>query len=273
MKYNIGVIGCGFVGGAISESLKMKGLDVTIYDKYKDGGIGTFEKVIVNDILFLCLPTPYNSQISEYDKIAIYEICERLTQNNYQGLVIVKSTVEICTMDYLIEKYPLKYIHNPEFLTARTATYDFHHQEHIVLGTTKSVKGEDIEFLKSFYEHYYPQTPISICDAKESEAMKLFCNCFYSVKVQFFNELYVVCNKLNINYNNVKDLMIKNKWINPMHTIVPGTDGKLSYGGYCFPKDTNALNELMKKLNSPNMVLDSTIKERNTMRDDNDNCS
>ena len=76
---------------------------------------------------------------------------------------------------------------------------------------------------------------------------------------------------MGCNYDNVKDLMLKNKWINPMHTNVPGPDGKLSYGGYCFPKDTNALLQHMKKMKTPCQVLESTIQERNQMR--NDNCN
>ena len=63
--------------------------------------------------------------------------------------------------------------------------------------------------------------------------------------------------------------MLKNNWINPMHTKVPGTDGKLSYGGYCFPKDTNALCSYLENKQLPNSVLKSTIDERNFMRDDN----
>ena len=54
-----------------------------------------------------------------------------------------------------------------------------------------------------------------------------------------------------------------------MHTNVPGHDGKISYGGLCFPKDTNALNQYMIKSNTPNKVLEATIKERNKMRDKN----
>lgn len=273
MNFKIGVIGCGFVGSAIIESLKVKGLEVGQYDKYKNGGIGTFEDVIVNDILFLCLPTPYKSDINEYDKSAIYSICGQLSDISYSGLVVIKSTIEIGTMDYLMEQYPLKYIHNPEFLTARTATHDFHHQEHIVLGTMNNVRGEEIEMLQDFYKHFYPNTRISICKSNESETMKLFCNNFYAMKVQIMNEFYALCNEINVDYDKVTELMIHNKWINPMHTKVPGPDGKLSYGGYCFPKDTNALNELMKKHGTPNMVLDAVIKERNIMRDDHDNCS
>jgi UDPglucose 6-dehydrogenase len=60
--------------------------------------------------------------------------------------------------------------------------------------------------------------------------------------------------------------MIKNGWINNQHTDVPGSDGELSYGGYCFPKDTNALLQYMKRNNVPSDVLDATINERNKMR-------
>jgi UDPglucose 6-dehydrogenase len=101
--------------------------------------------------------------------------------------------------------------------------------------------------------------------------MKIFANSFYSVKVQFFNELYLICEKMGCSYETVKDLMLKNGWINPMHTQVPGPDGELSYGGACFPKDTNALLNFMREYSSPSKVLESTISERNEMRSDNIN--
>ena len=56
-----------------------------------------------------------------------------------------------------------------------------------------------------------------------------------------------------------------------MHTTVPGPDGKLSYGGYCFPKDTNALLQFMKNKNTPHKVLNSVVEERNEIRDDHTN--
>jgi UDP-glucose 6-dehydrogenase len=62
--------------------------------------------------------------------------------------------------------------------------------------------------------------------------------------------------------------MLKNNWINPMHTDVPGTDGKLGFGGACFPKDISALNKYMTFLGVPNAVINATINERNEMRDD-----
>ena len=272
MNFKVGIIGLGFVGSAIYSSFEKLNINIYGFDKFKNGGIGTFEDIIKCDILFLCLPTPYDSEIHEYDKSAIYSTCDNLVQVGYNGIIIIKSTIEIGTIEYLESKYPLNYIHNPEFLTARTANEDFHNQTHIVLGKGSIINEDKYNQVSDFYTNYYPNAKISKCLAKESESMKLFCNCFYSVKIQFFTELYLLCDKLNVDYNNIKNLMLGNNWINPMHTTIPGPDGQLSYGVLCFPKDTNALNELMKKNNSPNEVINAVIQERNTMRDDKDNC-
>jgi nucleotide sugar dehydrogenase len=272
-QYNIGLIGIGIVGNAIYESLKSKNINVYGYDKYKNGGIGTFSKVIDNDMLFLCLPTPFDSSIKQYDKSCIFEVCKQLVDISYNGIVLIKSTIEIGTMNYLNNTYPLKYIHNPEFLSMKTAIYDVNNQVQIVLGVGSTIKDIDINFVKLFYETYYCNTPISICSYKESECMKIACNSFYAVKVQFFNEIYALCGAVDISYNTVRDLMVGNGWMLEQHTHVPGSDGKLSYGHLCLPKDSNSLNEQMKRLNTPHAVLEATIKERNVMRDDHDNCT
>lgn len=268
---NISVIGLGFVGSAIQKSFKIKGINVLGYDKYKDSN-NTFHECLDSSIMFLCLPTKFNEETFEYDKEPIYEVCSKLEKCKYEGIIIIKSTVEPGTTVNLFNKYPsLKFIHNPEFLTAATAFHDFHNQRHIVLGKNKNITDQELQTVTVFYEELYPDAEISLCTSLESESMKSFVNCFYSVKIQFFNELYLTCEKNGANFNNVRDLMLKNKWINSMHTNVPGTDGKLSYGGLCFPKDTNALLCYMKKNDIPSAVLEATIKERNEMRSDNSN--
>jgi UDPglucose 6-dehydrogenase len=266
----IGIIGLGFVGDSILKSLQKKNCITKGYDKNKCSD--SYLSTIKSDIIFLCLPTVFDEEKSEYDKSCIHEVCNNLVKDNYQGIVIIKSTVEPTTTEKLCCNFPsLKFIHNPEFLTAATAFEDFHNQKHIVLGQSKNTTKQDVDMLVEFYKQYYPEAKISICTSTESESMKSFVNCFYSVKIQFFNEIYLLCLKTGCNYNTVKELMLKNGWINPMHTNVPGTDGLLSYGGYCFPKDTNALVEFMKKIDSPHEVLEATISERNKMRTDNTN--
>jgi UDP-glucose 6-dehydrogenase len=264
----IGIIGLGFVGSAMHNSFMQKDMNLVVYDKYKNGGIGSLDDVLKADILFLALPTLYDEETAQYNKSAIYETCALLSENNFQGTIVIKSTVEIGTHTFLESQYHLQFIHNPEFLTARVAYENFHNQTHVVLGSTESLKSENLDLVVSFYKTYYPTTKISLCSSKESEAMKLFCNTFYSIKIQAFTEFHEFCNILDISYNNVKDLMINNEWINPMHTIVPGNDGQISYGGLCFPKDTNALLQSMKLVDAPHEMLEACIKERNSMRDD-----
>ena len=273
----IGIIGLGFVGGSMYKSFEYKGLipndNLFGYDKFcLERGTGKLEDMYKCDILFLALPTKYNKEKGEYNKDSIYETCDNLLENEYKGVIVVKSTVEPETTDKLSDKYEkLEFVHNPEFLTAATAYEDFHNQYHIVLGKGPTCSETNYNKVIEFYKEYYSDN-ISESTSLESESMKIFVNCFYSVKIQFFNELYALCKSNNCDYDKVLDMMLKNEWINPMHTKVPGTDGQISYGGLCFPKDTNALNMYMKRMNTPNKVLESTIIERNEMRDDHDNC-
>lgn len=268
----VSVMGLGFVGGSMKQSFEMKGCNVVGYDKFKAEFKDTFEECVNTDIAFLALPTVFNAMTNEYDKSCIREVCTQLVANEYSGLVVIKSTVEPETTNRLCEQFPtLKFVHNPEFLTAATAFEDFHNQTHVVLGKSANVSVDELDVLYKFYSTHYPDAEISVCSSTESESMKSFVNCFYSVKVQFFNELYLLCEKIGCDYNVVKELMLKNKWIHPMHTTVPGPDGKLSYGGYCFPKDTNALLNHMKREGTPHQVLQATVDERNVMRDDHTN--
>jgi UDPglucose 6-dehydrogenase len=263
----ISIIGLGFVGSAILNTFsKLRKINdnINLYDKYKN--IGRIEDTINSNIIFIALPTPYDDKLKAYNLSAIEETCNYLRNNN--NLIVIKSTVLPGTCDELSDKYNLKIIHNPEFLSAKTANEDFENSNHVVLGKTKNINDDDIKIIKNFYLEYFPLATYNICNSKESELMKIFCNSFYAVKVEFFTELYLLSNKLDCSFNLIRDMMLENKWINPQHTNIPGSDGKISYGGMCFPKDTNALNEFMKNKESVNYILDATIKERNILRDD-----
>ena len=257
----IGIIGLGFVGGAMLKSFELKGIKCVGYDKYKK--IGKIEDVFDSKIIFLCLPTLFDEEKCKYDKDEIIKTLDVL--QDCKSLIVIKSTIEPETTSILSKKYPsLKILHNPEFLTARTAFQDFHYQKHIVIG--KGPNCNSVNILERFYKKYYPEAEISVCTSLESESMKIFCNSFYASKVMLFNEYYLLCQKNGSNFENIRNLMLKNDWINPMHTNIPGPDGKLGYGGACFPKDTKALNEYMKNHGSENKVLNGVIEECEMIR-------
>ena len=261
----IGIIGLGFVGGAILKSFKIKNIRVVGYDKFEDGYTDTFDDILKCGIVFLCLPTLFDETNKCYDKSAIYEVCSKLAEQNYSGIVVLKSTVEPETTNILSSTFTsLQIFHNPEFLTARTAFEDFHNQTHIVIGVGRNCI--DSNPLHIFYSTHYPQAEISVCSALESESMKIFCNSFYASKIMLFNEYYLLCQKNGADFNNIKKIMLKNNWINPMHTDVPGHDGKLGYGGSCFPKDTKALLNYMKTNHSQCAVLENVVGECDYIR-------
>jgi len=261
----IGIIGIGFVGNAIKTCLENKNIKVLCYDKYKK--YDKFYNILISDIIFLALPTPYCEKNQCFDKSSIIDTCRMLSSFNYNGVVVIKSTVETHTTNILSNKFSsLQFIHNPEFLSAKTAIEDFENQTHIIIGKSYNINYKSLNKLYNFYTTYFPKSDISICSSEESETMKLFVNSFYSVKVQFFNELYDFSIKNKLDFEKIRELMLKNNWINPMHTQVPGPDGKLSYGGACLPKDSKALLSLMKSSNCHYYILQSSIKEQSIMR-------
>jgi UDPglucose 6-dehydrogenase len=266
----IGICGLGFVGGAIYSFMNNDGNkdiinNVVVYDKYKQ--INDLNELLNANIIYICIPTPYDDINKSYNMDEIDNTLCLLDDLNYRGIILIKSTVQPNYCEDANNKYTqLIIMHNPEFLSASTAEKDFVEQKHIIIGYTLQSR-DSVSIIESFYKLLFPGALISINTSNTAAITKLACNSFYATKVQFFTELFLLCERTSINYNDVKDLMLNNLWINPMHTTVPGRDGQLSFGGACLPKDINALNQYMIQNNTANNVLEAVIIERNHMRE------
>jgi UDPglucose 6-dehydrogenase len=262
----IGICGYGFVGNAVCTFFTDKGYNVTIYDKYK--GINSFDVLLETAILFICLPTNYDTSIESYNMTEMNLTIEMLDKYSYSGIIVIKSTVLPNYCHNMNNMYPnLSIVANPEFLSAKTAVEDFRYQKHVVLGYTRYSRDSIIK-LEEMYRELLGAVVITVVDADEAALIKLGCNSFYATKIQYFTELYMLCNKLGVSYENVKCGMLENGWINKNHTEVPGSDGKLSFGGMCFPKDIKALSSYMEEIESINGVLKGVIEERERLRED-----
>jgi UDPglucose 6-dehydrogenase len=80
----------------------------------------------------------------------------------------------------------------------------------------------------------------------KSEISEYAHNVFGALKVTYFNAIYDYCQKLGADFSKVHTGCLLSGYINETHTQVPGPDGKLGYGGKCFPKDVNAFAEAVK---------------------------
>lgn len=108
---NIGIIGVGIVGSAIKFGFERLGHDVF----YHDIKLNTSIKDVINcEICYICVPTPENEDGS--CNISIVEsVIDELVENNYRGIIAIKSTVIPGTTEKLISKYErLSFV--PEFL-------------------------------------------------------------------------------------------------------------------------------------------------------------
>ena len=258
----IGVIGNGFVGKATSV-LECKFVSVIYYDINPDfcKPEGTQLKDICTcDLIFISVPTPMNKDGSCYLNIVksvVNDIKQYVSLDD--KIVVIRSTVPVGTST------DLNCYFMPEFLTEKRYLEDFKNNPDWIFG----VKGNEQDYyfkdmISKLFNLCYDEKCISsnnlhFVSTSEAEMIKLFRNNFLATKISFCNEIYQFCNVKNINYENVRKLAVLDPRIGPSHTNVPGHDGKLGFGGTCFPKDIQSLIYQMKELNMESYILSSTI--------------
>ncbi len=241
----VGVIGAGFVGGAVAAGFSLHA-DVKLYDKFKK--IGTLENVANQDFIFVCVPTNVKKSGSQ-DLSCVEEVfsdLKKIIPSNHNPIIIPKSTLLPGTCRMLSEKYKMQIVFNPEFLTARCARLDFINASRIILG------GECVNSLNSVEELFktrFGSTPIFKTTWEAAELVKYMANTFFALKLSFVNEMYDICNFLNIDYSLVKDMWLADGRIGNSHYEVPGHDGDRGFGGNCFPKDLKSFITWAEKNN------------------------
>jgi len=187
-----------------------------------------------------------------------------LEKIEYKGFIVLRSTVPVGTSD------ELKCYFMPEFLTEKNYVYDFIHNKDWIFGLLSIDKEIDDTFEKkigelfelAFQNERIKYNNIHFLTNKEAEMVKMFRNCFLATKVSFCNEVYEFCEKIGINYENIRKVAANDDRILHSHTTVPGHDGKKGFGGTCFPKDTSSLKYEMNKSGMKPYILEAII-ERN----------
>lgn len=234
-KIKIGVVGEGFVGNAVKKGFESKGFAVRAYDKFKESR--RFEDVAACDFVFICVPT-LSKEDGSIDLSIVDQVMGRLAKVHSQGIIIIKSTVVPGTAQSYQNKYPsLRIVSNPEFLDARTAEYDFLHSDKIIIGYTAGNKPA-AEKVAELYQDF--KAPIKIVKSEEAEMVKYMVNAYYFARVVFANEIYDICQALDIDYEKVRECFELDKRVAPGHFDV-FHGGYRGVGGACLPKDLEAL--------------------------------
>ena len=261
MYFNkIGIIGLGFVGGAIKSAFEGGMVEIVTVDIDPSRANGTFEDLMSCEGIFVCVPSPMNKDMS-CDTSILESVLEKL--ESYEGVIISKTTAPPGKYEELNKRY-INLVHNPEFLTAANAQLDYARQQFAIIGgRVKAYTNEAERIIKlslpdlsTFYH----------CSIGEAALAKYAINTFLSTKVVFMNELYQLASATGLDYNKIVTMIKSDERIGRSHMQVPGPDGSFGFGGACFPKDTAALLKYAESLNIPLNVLDAAVKKNTLLR-------
>lgn len=241
---NIGIVGFGFVGSALAHGFSTY-YNIKIYDKYCNQYDSLEDVVRYSTVIFICVPTPTNKdglQDLSYIRDALSSISSISEEENdwddsTKKILVIKSTILPGTTRKLSSEFPKHTIvFNPEFLTERTAKLDFINSSRIVLGGMHY----PTSIVEIMYRKRFPHTPIFKTSWEGAELVKYMCNSFFAMKISFMNEMYDISQKLNVPFDELKDMFLTDYRIGNSHCDVPGHDGKRGFSGLCLPKDSNA---------------------------------
>lgn len=234
----IGIVGGGVVGKATARCF-MEWAEVRIHDTLKERSTHDLGPTLACDLVFLCLPTPKSADNIKCDTSHVEDFCKTLYRLKPDGNYVLRSTVPIGFTLFAREKFGLENIvHSPEFLTARCANTDAQLPARNIIGDDGDWKdGESQHPVAKLYRKRFPGVPLLTMDSKESEAVKLFVNGFFAVKIAYFNEINAMADEIDLSWERILGGMLSDGRIAHSHVAVPGPDGKFGFGGECLPKD------------------------------------
>mgnify|MGYP001997809615 CR=1 FL=1 len=214
-----------------------------------------------SDIIFICVGTPTKKNGSSADLSQIYNVAKELSSSiNKFKIIITKSTVPVSTGDEIEKiiskknnKKKFSVVSNPEFLREGEAIRDFTFPDRIVVGSDDKKSNK---ILRNLYLPLISKGAQYVSTSRRAaELIKYASNAFLATKITFINELANLCEKTDINVEDISIGMGLDKRIGSRF-LRAGP----AYGGSCFPKDTKAIISTADKFNINLSVIKSVIR-------------
>jgi UDPglucose 6-dehydrogenase len=218
-----------------------------------------------SDIVFICVGTPTKKNGKGADLGQIYSVANEISHSiNKFKIIITKSTVPVTTGDEIekilskkIDKDKFSIVSNPEFLREGEAIRDFIYPDRVVIGANDK---KSAKILRNLYSPLISKGAKFIStNRRAAELIKYAANAFLATKITFINEIANLCEKTDI---DVEDI-----------SIGIGLDKRIgsrflragpAYGGSCFPKDTKAIVTTADKFKINLSVIKSVINSNSS---------
>ena len=236
------IAGYGMVGKAHHELLKEQH-DIEIYDP----ALG-YKHLKTPDAVIVCVSTPPRKD-GACEMKNVFDVIETTPDVP----ILIKSTISVEGWDMLVDAFPNRMLNfSPEFLRAASAVEDLQNTDSILVG------GSDPSFWGKVFN-----LPVEIAEARELILAKYARNSFLALKVAFFNQMYDLCDALDVEYSAVAHYTTMDERIGDSHTLITDDRG---FGGHCFPKDINALVKTAQRNNVELSILKETVEYNRRIR-------
>ena len=225
----IGIVGQGFVGTAVREGLQNYH-KVNTFDLVEESTCKSLTELVEKSkVIFVCVPTPMNSDgscntsivenvVKGIDEVVFYKKLKNI-------VVVIKSTIPAGTTERLNGEHDnIQIVFNPEFLTEANSIDDFKNQNRIIIGGPRPASTK----VRQLFYKAFPKAHIIKTHSTIAEMVKYMTNTF---------------------------LATNDERLGKSHWAVPGPDGHYGFGGSCFPKDLNAIIDLCYELEVPAKTL------------------
>ena len=214
-----------------------------------------------SNIIFICVGTPTKKNSNAADLSQIFNVAKEISKNIKSFKIIInKSTVPVTTGDEVekiiskkVNKKLFSVVSNPEFLREGEAIRDFIYPDRVVIGTSNKKTNK---VLKSLYSPLVSKGAKYINTSRRgAELIKYASNAFLATKISFINELANLCEKTEVNVEDISIGMGLDKRIGGRF-LRAGP----AYGGSCFPKDTRAIVDTGSKFKTDLSIIKAVIK-------------
>jgi UDP-N-acetyl-D-glucosamine dehydrogenase len=272
----IEIFGMGYVGFPLAvrlstENWKVKGIDIDknrlgrlkqnelsdselelqsdFIENIKNGTLSFSENPIAYDgskIGIICVPTPIPTSDTKSD-IFVNSAIERFLETSKKGdIIIIESSIELGTTDKIkkiIESKGYKIGENfglvfcPERIDPLNKKWTLDNIPRVVYCSDDST----FAITQKIYHDVNSSNLIRVSSAKVAEVIKSFENTFRLVNISLVNEMAILCDHLEIDFNEVMTAASSKPF-----GFMPFYSGA-GAGGHCIPKDPKFLLESSKK--------------------------
>jgi len=219
------------------------------------------DSISKSDIIFICVGTPTKKKGNGADLSQIFNVAKEIRSSITKfKIIITKSTVPVTTGDEIekiisqkVSKKLFSIVSNPEFLREGEAIRDFIYPDRVVIGTNDKRSNK---ILKNLYSPLISKGAKYVNSSRRAaELIKYASNAFLATKITFINELANLCEKLDVNIEDISIGMGLDKRIGGRF-LRAGP----AYGGSCFPKDTKAIAKTADNFKTNLSIIKSVIK-------------